>query len=366
MPVTWISFSVLPESVMTFVMFAYLVTLACVIIVELHPHGRMGRVAAVSSIIFVTAGGAAWSYAALYQKSQWPQFVAHKPPEAEDAAARRPSGLRGREIDPEADTGSDDDGSGEIRQSKDRSETGAQRNARGASPSEAVLANSLGLANRIDRIESDDDTAKADCDGCPAMVRVPAGTALIGAPYSDVAATPAEQPQRQVRFWPGFMISAEPISAESFSEFMAETGRRVWSCGPITASRDWPQSAKIPVARAATCVMPGDADAYAAWLSARTGMAFRLPKAAEAEFAARMLSNELMRRGDVAEVVADCWHASIPEPGHERIAARSSIVDCDGRTVMGPARLSARSKLGPRETDSHIGFRVMRPMRNDR
>lgn len=362
MPIAWISSSVLPESVMTFVMFAYLVTLACVIIVELHPHGRMGRVAAVSSIIFVTAGGAAWSYAALYQKSQWPKYVAHQPAEAEEAAARRPGGRRGREIDPEADSGSDD-GSGESPRSKDRDEAGATRNARGASPSDVVLANSLGLANRV---ESDDEPIEADCDGCPAMVRVPAGTALIGAPASDAEAAPAERPQRHVRFWPGFMISAEPISAESFREFMTETGRRVSSCGPVTASRDWPQFAKTPTGRAATCVMPGDADAYAAWLSARTGMRFRLPKAAEAEFASRTLSNALMHRGDVAELVADCWHASMPEPGRERIAAQALIADCDGRTVMGAARLSARRKLGARETDANIGFRVVRAMQNDR
>lgn len=343
---------------MTFVMIAYLITLSCVVIVELHPHGRLGRVAAISSIVFVTAGGAAWSYASLYQKSPWPQFVAHNEPAADDDKVSRRRGYRGGEIDPDADNASDDD-TGDIRQSQDKGEAGAGRRSRGASPTEEDLADAPRSANRN---RSDDQRASEDCDACPAMVHVPAGSAFIGAPESDADATPAERPQRKVRFWPGFMISAEPVSAKSFREFMVETGRRVSSCGAMTASRDWPQSMKISVESDATCVMPGDADAYAAWLSARTGLPFRLPKAAEWEFAARTLSHKLMRRGDVAEVVGDCWHASVPEPGRERIAARSSIIDCDGRTVMGSSRLSARSKLGHRETGSNIGFRVMRPM----
>lgn len=360
MQVPWISSEAFPVTVMSVVVVAYVISLLGVIIVELHPRGRIGRVAAISSIFFVTIGGVAWSYQALHEKSKWPIVVAHQPAEvADEAQPRRQSSRRGREIDTEVDddsAGSGSDG-GQGRAASNTSSGG-----RSSGSSNSSIAEALGLANRVE----DDALAKSDCDGCPPMIMVPAGAAVIGAPDSDPDATSAERPQRQVRFWPGYMISAEPVSAASFSDFLTETGRRVWSCGPKTASRDWPSSIAVADTSDATCLMPGDADAYAAWLSSRTGMTFRLPKASEWEFAARTLSPELMRRSDVAELVADCWHPVLPEQGRERIAATASILDCDGRTVMGAPRVSTRVQLGAREASATIGFRVMRPMKDGR
>lgn len=374
MPITSLSFDAFHMPAMTFVMVAYLATLLCVIVVELHPGGRIGRVAALSSIALVSAGGAAWSYAALYQKSQWPEIAAYKRAADDDASARRYVGRRGGEIDPESESASGRAASGSGRVDAD----GAKGSTvSGGGPSQAIiLAQMLGLANRTEASESD---TIIDCNGCPAMVMVPPGTAIIGAAETDLDATPAERPQREVRFWPGYMISAAPISAQSFREFMIETNRRVWSCGPQMASRDGAAVGELPEFDDARCVMPGDADAYAAWLSARTGKNFRLPTAAEWEYAARALSPVSMRRGHVAELVGDCWHATLPAPGRERIATQTSVLDCNGRMTMGDAhvnpgsadgepklRLSARRHLEARETRADIGFRVMRAIADGR
>lgn len=345
---------------------AYLAALVGIIIVELRPRGRLGRVAAWSSIALAFTGGTAWSYAALYERSKFPLLEAHQPERAEsDEPVRYRGRGGGREIDPEDETDNGDAG--------DRD---GPRSSRGASVSESGGASSgpisvsqtpgqaLGLAARLEDNARD---ATVDCDGCPPMLMVPAGSTLIGASDAEPDATVAERPQTPVRFWPGFLISIEPIDAASFEAYMIESGSRIWSCGARTASLS--SQAQVPApSRFAGCVMPGDADGYARWLSARTGKSFRVPTAAEWEYAARTLPEGQIMRGEMAEIAADCWHTQIPQQGHERIAARTTISACDGRTVMGTAeptakgRVSARSKLGARETRADIGFRVMRTL----
>lgn len=351
---------------------AYLAALIGIIIVELHPRGRLGRVAAWSSIALAFMGGTAWSYAALYERSQFPLLAAHTPSAADSGEPVRYRGRGGgREIDPEDET---EDGRADDRDGQRSSRGSSVSESRGASSGPIsvsqtlgqTLGQALGLAARVENNASD---AIVDCDGCPPMIMVPAGSTLIGAPDGDANATAAERPQTPVRFWPGFLISSEPIDAASFDAYMIESGTRVWSCGARVASLTASANAAAP-SRFAGCVMPSDADGYARWLSARTGKSFRVPTAAEWEYAARTLPDGQMTRGEIAEIAADCWHTQIPQQGRERIAAQTTVAACDGRTVMGtlaeePAaegRVSARSKLGARETRADIGFRVMRTL----
>lgn len=345
---------------------AYLAALIGIIIVELRPRGRLGRVAAWSLIALAFTGGTAWSYAALYERSTFPLLEAHKQAAAEsDEPVRYRGRGGGRESDPDDET---DNGRAGDRDDHRSSRGASVSESRGASSGpisvSQTLGQALGLAARVENNASD---AIVDCDGCPPMIMVPAGSTLIGASDADPDATPAERPQTPVRFWPGFLISIEPIDAASFEAYMTESGTRVWSCGARTASLS--SHAHVPApSNFAGCVMPGDADGYARWLSARTGRSFRVPTAAEWEYAARTLPEGQMVRGDIAEIAADCWHTQIPPQGHERIAARASVIACDGRTVMGTSpmdvdskgRVSARSKLSARETRADIGFRVMR------
>ena len=62
------------------------------------------------------------------------------------------------------------------------------------------------------------------------MIVIAGGNAVIGAPDSDLAALPAERPQRSVKIWPGFTISRSPILQNELEAFQTETGLAVHTC----------------------------------------------------------------------------------------------------------------------------------------
>ena len=100
-----------PSTAMLIVTYAYLATFLCVAIMELRPRGRLAHVAALASMILVTAGGAAWSYAALYQKSQWPEFAVPQRQAANDNSSQaRHNGRRGQEMDTDAEGDAEEQG----------------------------------------------------------------------------------------------------------------------------------------------------------------------------------------------------------------------------------------------------------------
>jgi len=115
-----------------------------------------------------------------------------------------------------------------------------------------------------------------DCPQCPEMIVIPAGEALIGAGPDDRFATTRERPARRV-FVPRFALARTPTTFAAWDACVAAGG-----CAPIANDRGWGRAA-----RPAIHVTARDAEAYAAWISARTGLRDRLPSEAEWEHAAR-------------------------------------------------------------------------------
>ncbi|MEQ1653152.1 MAG: SUMF1/EgtB/PvdO family nonheme iron enzyme [Hyphomicrobium sp.] len=360
-------------TIMQFVAGVYIAALFCVFTVELYPRGWLGRIAALSAIALSLAGGATWSYAAYYSKPDWPEMAA-----AERAQKKAPGqsthyGRSGGSAGGANQAGTQNGGSvGSGAVVVDGDATGAEVNGQAGTP---TLLQRLGLSRAASSKSAantlDDDGLMRDCEDCPALIPVPAGSASIGADETDSDASSAERPKRVVRFWPGFLIGAATVTAEEFNRFRQETNRRPSSCHAEVAVLQ-PPSGRLPVAvsadSSATCVTPGDADAYVAWLSSKTGLRFRLPSASEWEYAARVLPSPGLSTGGVAEIVADCWHAFIPEQGRERIAAQTPVLECDGRMLKGAGaaeearfhRLAARRQIAARATGAALGFRVMR------
>lgn len=146
----------------------------------------------------------------------------------------------------------------------------------------------------------------SDCASiCPAMIRIDGGTFLMGLPdgeplsedpnFEQRGRFEIERPQHSENV-KSFAIGRYDVTRGEFSAFIADSGYAIESrCeGSVidTASesnrKNWrapgfPQTDRHPV----VCVSWDDANAYTAWLSRKTGHAYRLPTEAEWEYAAR-------------------------------------------------------------------------------
>ncbi len=151
----------------------------------------------------------------------------------------------------------------------------------------------------------------------PQLIVIPHGAFRMGAPDDDGDATPAEQPQHEVRLERGFAMSRNEITVGEFARFVGATGykARATERGHSMAydarsgnfvrgsGIDWrstydgrPASAQMPVIH----VTSRDAEAYTDWLSAETGAHYRLPSEAEFEYALRAGSQGRYPWGDGA------------------------------------------------------------------
>jgi formylglycine-generating enzyme required for sulfatase activity len=152
----------------------------------------------------------------------------------------------------------------------------------------------------------------SDCVGCPDMVMVPTGTGAFGSPASETGRENDEERQRQVNVSKQFALGRYEITRAQFDAFIKDSGYRadvgcfVWSGKQwaFDRTKNWvepgyKQAADEPV----VCVSFKDAEAYAAWLSKKTGKKYRLPTEIEWEYAARGGAKESRHWGeDIAEL----------------------------------------------------------------
>ncbi len=370
-------------------LYAYAATIAAALIAEFCPIRRIALPAAVVSIVLSIIAGGSWCYTVykqgyVFENSQFPARTAKRAPrERTDQAGggqqgrgKRVAGRAGGggepEIEEEASSG--DGGGGFV-----GSVGTVNRNLQ--SGADALLEQLIpgrrtnGKTNASRDFEGD---IVRDCPTCPEMVIIAGGTQFIGASDADPVAAEAERPQRQVRFWPGFAISRNPISAADVAAFRLEAG----TGSPVCAG-----PAGLPATSAATCLLPSEADRYAAWLTARTGKRFRIPTAVEWEYAARtagvtVLANTgLAKNGagaiaapldgigrDLAEMTSDCWMPYIPSAGNEQHIWSSNRLLCHELVLKGARpgeaeiyqRFSARRPIAIDQADWGVGFRVVR------
>lgn len=133
-----------------------------------------------------------------------------------------------------------------------------------------------------------------DCPDCPQMVVIPAGRFAMGSPDSEDERDGDEGPVHRVKV-AAFAIGKTEITRGQFAAFVNKTGYNAGDkCWTFADGKfreresDWrkpgySQDDKHPVA----CISWNDAQAYAKWMSRKTGKQYRLPTEAEWEYAAR-------------------------------------------------------------------------------
>lgn len=220
----------------------------------------------------------------------------------------------------------------------------------------------------------------SDCADCPPMVTVPAGETVLGSTPEETAReglaqsfARREQPQQTARV-PAFALGRAEVSRAQFAAFVAATGYAPprgcyvfegvrWRLDP---ERDWrdpgfAQGEDEP----AVCLSRTDGEAYAAWLSARTGQRYRLPTEAEWERAAR--AGTVMARfwGD-GFAPEGCGYANSGDAATERAYGWSKV--SAGFTDIPPWRPTAcddgHARTAPPEAAGSNAFMLVHMLGN--
>ena len=134
-----------------------------------------------------------------------------------------------------------------------------------------------------------------DCEDCPEMVVVPAGSFRMGCVSGQDYCYDDEFPVHEVRV-ASFALGRYEVLFEEYDRFVAATGRE------SPGDRGWGRGGR-PVIN----VSWEDATAYAEWLSAKTGERYRLPSESEWEYAARAGTTTAYSWGpDIGQNRANC------------------------------------------------------------
>ena len=128
----------------------------------------------------------------------------------------------------------------------------------------------------------------------PRMVIVPAGEASLGSPAAEPGRPRTDTLRHRVRIAYAFAVSMFPVTFAEYALYAAETGH-IAKGGCIlphsddtVVARDWRNPGFAQTFRnPAVCIGSADAQAYADWLSGKTGHRYRLLSEAEYEYAAR-------------------------------------------------------------------------------
>lgn len=195
----------------------------------------------------------------------------------------------------------------------------------------AAPASAIGQAPRAATDAKAVPSAFTDCRDCPQMVIVPAGSATLGSTPDERARSgivalfgDREGPTYRATFARPYAIGRTEVTRGQYRAFIDATGRPdPASCGVHEPKADtWgPQPGynwRTPGfdqddSHPAVCVSYDDAVAYTAWLSKRTGRAYRLPSDAEWEYAARGGTTTSWAWGDAPE--AGCAVANLLSAG---------------------------------------------------
>ena len=132
-----------------------------------------------------------------------------------------------------------------------------------------------------------------DCEtGCPEMVVVPAGSFMMGSPSSEAGRGDNEGPVRRVAIPRPFAVGRYEVTYDEWDACIRDGGCEP-AGGLVANDQGWGRGRR-PVIE----VNQDSAEAFTAWLSARTGKGYRLLTEAEWEYSARAGTSTPYSTGD--------------------------------------------------------------------
>ena len=170
-----------------------------------------------------------------------------------------------------------------------------------------------------------------DCEGCPELVVVPAGSFMMGSRASEEGRYDSEGPVHRVTISEAFAVGVYEVTRGEFGRFVAATGHKSgdscwfwdgeWTEEEGKGWRDpgFVQTERHPV----VCVSWKDVQAYVKWLSGETGEEYRLLSASEWEYVARGGTGTARYWGGTES--GQCRNAN----GADRQTDYSGAVTCD-------------------------------------
>lgn len=177
-----------------------------------------------------------------------------------------------------------------------------------------------------------------DCDSCPSMVTVPAGSATIGAEPYEANRKRGDLPARRVEIGYPLAVGKTEVTRAQYRAFiddsgyeMATDGCNTWGINRILGyvkahswhSPGFPQNEQHPV----VCVSHTDATTYAQWLAAKTGKPYRLLSSTEWEYAARAGTRGPWFWG--TDNASACGYANIGDQNFRRNFDYAPVFNCD-------------------------------------
>lgn len=184
-----------------------------------------------------------------------------------------------------------------------------------------------------------------ECDKCPEMTVVPAGSFAMGSPANEPGRSNWEEPQHAVTIGKPFAVGKFLVTVDQFAAFVTETGYDAGSKCHILEDGKWEdkegsswrnpgiaQTGSHP----ALCLSWDDATAYAAWLAKKTGKRYRLLTDAEWEYAARAGTTTPYFFGNAEKDL--CQHANgADQAAKSKLTANWAVAPCnDGYEFTSP------------------------------
>ncbi len=203
-----------------------------------------------------------------------------------------------------------------------------------------------------------------DCDECPEMIVVPAGSFRMG--DLNGGGDPSEKHVRTVSISKKFAMGVFEVTKGQFEAFVTATGHNTGSKCDVRESNGWNErngkSWRDPgfqqtVDHPVVCVNWQDAQAYVDWLNSRTEGGYRLPSESEWEYVARAGTSSKYTFGDSENLL--CAHGNVADDTAKATYPDWQVAPCaDGYTYTAPVGTFALNGFGLHDIHGNVWEKV--------